>query len=77
MKDTSANNPLGKSFSFLSDLARNNDRDWLNANKPRQKEAQEEFKEFVRELYAGLLTVDPLALSTLLSGNIMAVLILI
>lgn len=46
------------SLPFLIDLAENNDRDWLLANKNRQKEAQEEFKEFVRSLYAGLLTFD-------------------
>ena len=49
---------LSVSLAFLKDLAENNERDWLLANKERQKEAQEEFKEFVRELYKGLLVFD-------------------
>ena len=47
------------SLSFLTDLAENNDRDWLLANKNRQKSAQEEFKAFVQALYQGLLAFDP------------------
>lgn len=59
MKGTSANNSFEKSLSFLTDLAENNERDWLMENKSRQKEAQEEFKAFVSEMYQGLLRFDP------------------
>jgi len=46
-------------FQFLKDLKNNNDRDWFNDNKPRYKEARENFIEFVSELLLQIAEFDP------------------
>ena len=46
-------------FSFLSDLDRNNTRDWFNENKNRYQEALEQFRELASGMIAGISTFDP------------------
>jgi uncharacterized protein (TIGR02453 family) len=45
-------------FDFLSELARNNNRDWFHENKVRHDEARANVIEFVAELIAGLSKID-------------------
>lgn len=46
-------------LQFLKDLKKNNDRSWMEKNKPRYEEARENFLSFVSELIAGAGTIDP------------------
>lgn len=48
-----------KTFRFLADLKKNNDRDWFQANKPRYLEAKEEFEALVAELIQRIGAFDP------------------
>lgn len=50
---------MKKVIDFLTELQHNNDRNWFEANKPRYKEALEEFNGVVEELIAGIGTFDP------------------
>jgi uncharacterized protein (TIGR02453 family) len=51
---------IGKeTVSFLKDLAANNNRDWLQANKKEFEKAKDDFAEFVGELIAGISQFDP------------------
>lgn len=45
-------------FDFLSDLAKNNNRDWFQENKARHDEARVNVIEFVAELIGGLSRID-------------------
>ncbi len=49
---------LENSLSFLADLAKNNHRDWMDANKKRYHEARDEFKEFVGEVIGKVQEFD-------------------
>ena len=49
---------LKKSLSFLEALGHNNDRDWMQANKPAYQEARDEFLSFVSEAITLLATHD-------------------
>lgn len=46
-------------FVFLSDLQRNNTREWFNENKDRYQEALEQFRELASEMIAGISSFDP------------------
>ena len=46
-------------FSFLSDLERNNTREWFNENKDRYQEALSQFRELASEMIAGISSFDP------------------
>lgn len=46
-------------FSFLSDLERNNNREWFTENKGRYQEALEIFRELASSLIAGITVFDP------------------
>jgi len=46
-------------LSFLRDLARNNDREWFNANKQRYQESLEKFRGFIGKLLGGMAAFDP------------------
>ena len=46
-------------FAFLSDLNRNNTREWFNDNKDRYQEALEEFRELASALISGISGFDP------------------
>lgn len=48
-----------KTFQFLKDLKKNNNRDWFQANKPRYEEAKQEFEEFIDALIAKIAEFDP------------------
>lgn len=47
-----------KTFLFLKDLKKHNNRDWFNINKPRYEEANNEFKEFVGKLICEVAKFD-------------------
>lgn len=49
-----------KTFDFLKDLGKNNDRDWFTENKPRYEEAKQEFEVFITDLIANIVAFDPL-----------------
>ena len=46
-------------FAFLSELSRNNTREWFTENKGRYQESLGQFREFATELIAGISTFDP------------------
>jgi uncharacterized protein (TIGR02453 family) len=46
-------------FAFLSDLQRNNTREWFNENKDRYQEALGQFRELASEMIAGISSFDP------------------
>jgi uncharacterized protein (TIGR02453 family) len=56
-------------LSFLGDLARNNERDWFQDNKPRYQESMASFKNLATTLISGISQFDP-ALSGLEAGDI-------
>ena len=41
---------MKETYSFLQELAQNNNREWFNANKPHFKELQERFHAFAQQL---------------------------
>lgn len=45
-------------FSFLTELKENNNREWFNQNKQRYESAREEFLDFISLLIAGLSSVE-------------------
>lgn len=45
---------------FLTDLANNNNKAWFEQNKPRYKQAFDDFKEFIDQLIPHLANIDPL-----------------
>jgi len=47
-----------KTFQFLKDLKKHNNRDWFNKNKSRYEEANNEFKEFVGKLIREVAKFD-------------------
>ena len=47
-------------YSFLKDLAANNDRDWFNDNKKRYEAAKQNFEGFIGELIKNISAFDPL-----------------
>jgi uncharacterized protein (TIGR02453 family) len=47
-----------KILKFLKDLARNNNREWFEKNKPRYREAKELFDDFLESLHQELLKFD-------------------
>jgi uncharacterized protein (TIGR02453 family) len=47
-----------ETFSFLSDLAQNNTREWFQANKSRYDDAQQNVVHFAAELIKGLSKID-------------------
>jgi uncharacterized protein (TIGR02453 family) len=49
-----------KAFTFLNKLAKNNDRDWFNENKPEYKAIESEVKEFFNELLLKMQSYDKL-----------------
>jgi len=49
---------LEKILKFLKDLARNNNREWFEKNKPRYLEAKNLFEDFLETLHKELLTFD-------------------
>jgi len=50
---------MKQAFAFLSDLSRNNNREWFTENKVRYQESLAQFREFATELIAGISTFDP------------------
>lgn len=46
-------------FQFLTDLGKNNDRDWFQENKPRYQAAREEFEQFITGLLSRIEQFDP------------------
>ena len=46
-------------FAFLSDLQRNNTREWFNENKDRYQEALEQFRELASDMISGISSFDP------------------
>jgi len=46
-------------FKFLSDLKKNNNREWFNDNKPIYEEARENFEEFIANLISNISKFDP------------------
>ena len=50
---------LKQVMSFLSDLQKNNTRDWMQDNKKVYQKAKEEFNDFVGQLIIGLTEFDP------------------
>ncbi len=48
-----------ETLKFLSDLQKNNDRDWFNENKARFEEAKAAFAAFMDQLIAGVARFDP------------------
>ena len=56
--------PLDSAFSFLIDLKQNNNREWFNDHKPAFLEAQQEVKEFVKDLEEVMETHDVLLSSS-------------
>ncbi|MGF1533713.1 MAG: DUF2461 domain-containing protein [Bernardetiaceae bacterium] len=46
-------------FSFLRDLAQNNNRDWMHAHKDRYQAAKAEFEDFLQRLLLALTAHDP------------------
>ncbi|MBL3654664.1 DUF2461 domain-containing protein [Fulvivirga sediminis] len=50
---------LEKSLNFLTQLNDNNDRDWMQANKPAYQAAREEFISFVGEVILKVASFDP------------------
>jgi uncharacterized protein (TIGR02453 family) len=48
-----------KTFQFLKDIKKNNDRDWFAANKPRYEEARQDFIAVVDELITTIGKFDP------------------
>lgn len=49
---------LEKILKFLKDIARNNNRDWFEKNKPRYLEAKNAFEDFLEALHKELLKFD-------------------
>lgn len=49
---------FSKIFKFLKDLAKNNDRDWFEKNKPKYLEAKDNFDQFVAKLLHELTDFD-------------------
>lgn len=47
-------------FKFLSDLKKNNNRDWFQENKPRFEEAKQNFENFISDLIIQIARFDPL-----------------
>lgn len=45
--------------AFLSDLQKNNNREWFAENKNRYEEAKQDFEEFVGDLLKGIVEFDP------------------
>lgn len=50
---------MKKSLSFISDLKKNNHREWFQANRSRYEEARGEFLAFVGDLTGGIQAFDP------------------
>ena len=50
---------LEYSLEFLSDLNKNNNRDWFEQNRSRYARAKSEFEVFVNELIIGVKKIDP------------------
>lgn len=50
--------PFEKILKFLKDIARNNNRDWFEKNKPRYLEAKSAFADFLEALHKELLKFD-------------------
>lgn len=50
---------LQKSLAFLSDLGRNNNREWFQENKPVYQSAKEEFETFINILIPRIKDLDP------------------
>lgn len=48
-----------ETFSFLSDLKDNNNREWFTGNKDRYEQAKENFSEFIQSLITELALIDP------------------
>ncbi|MCH6575699.1 MAG: DUF2461 family protein [Bacteroidetes bacterium] len=46
-------------FKFLSDLKKNNNREWFNDNKPIYEEARANFEEFIANLISNISKFDP------------------
>jgi len=46
-------------LSYLEELARNNNRDWFNANKDRYRDALSGFRDFAARIHAGIVSFDP------------------
>jgi len=47
-----------KTFDFLKQLKKNNNREWFNKNKPLYQEALKDFTDFVEELIIGIASFD-------------------
>ncbi|MEG1649380.1 MAG: DUF2461 domain-containing protein [Rikenellaceae bacterium] len=45
-------------ISFLRELKENNNREWFEQNKPRYKELQEQYNQFVQKLIDGIMLFD-------------------
>lgn len=45
-------------FSFLEELAQNNNKEWMDAHRKQYEEAREEFKDFVAYVLGGLSIID-------------------
>jgi uncharacterized protein (TIGR02453 family) len=45
-------------LKFLKDIARNNDRDWFEKNKPRYLEAKENFEDFLEAVHKEIIKFD-------------------
>ncbi len=50
---------MNKSLSFISDLKKNNHKEWFHANRSRYEEAREEFHAFVESLINEIQVFDP------------------
>lgn len=50
---------LSRVMKFLSDLDKNNTRDWMQDNKKVYQKAKDEFSEFVSQLISGITEFDP------------------
>ena len=52
---------MKKSLSFISDLKKNNQKEWFHANRPRYEEARGEFLAFIETLINEIQVFDPSA----------------
>jgi uncharacterized protein (TIGR02453 family) len=50
---------MKKSLSFISDLKKNNHKEWFHGNRPRYEESRNEFLVFVQSLINGIQAFDP------------------